>query len=67
MMRGQKWIVDDVACEKPPFPSERRIYECQFARIVRLIDEICTKRIHIEEEIRGRTLTELKEFNRLFF
>ena len=40
-----------------PFFSERRIYESLFAGIVALIDEISTKRIHIEENIRGRETT----------
>ena len=39
------------------FFSERRIYESLFAGIVALIDEISTKRIHIEENIRGRETT----------
>ena len=33
-----------------PFSSERRIHESLFAWIVGLIDEISTKRIHIEEK-----------------
>ena len=41
-----------------PFFSERRVYdESLFAGIVALIDEISTKRIHIEEKIRGREAT----------
>ena len=40
-----------------PFFSERRIYESLLAGIVALIDEISTKRIHIEENIRGREAT----------
>ena len=40
-----------------PFFSERRIYESLLAGIVALIDEISTKRIHIEEKIRGREAT----------
>ena len=40
-----------------PFFSERRIYESLFAGIVALIDEISTKRIRIEENIRGRETT----------
>ena len=40
-----------------PFFSERRVYESLFAGIVALIDEIGTKRIHIEKKIRGRETT----------
>ena len=36
-----------------PFSSERRVYEGQITPIVGLIDEISTKRIHMEEKIRG--------------
>ena len=36
------------------FSSERRVYESEFAWIVGLIEEINIKRIHIEEEIRGK-------------
>ena len=32
-----------------PFFSERRVYGSLFARVVALIDEISTKRIHIEQ------------------
>ena len=48
MFTSGNWT-DDVAS----FSSERRVYESEFASIVGLIDEISTKRIHIEEEIRG--------------
>ena len=40
-----------------PFFSERRVYGSLFARVVALIDEISTKRIHIEEQIRGNVLS----------
>ena len=40
-----------------PFFSERRVYESLFAGIVALIDEISSKRIHIEEKIRAREAT----------
>ena len=40
-----------------PFFSERRVCESLFAGVVALIDEISTKRIHIEENIRGREAT----------
>ena len=51
-----------------PFFSERRIYESLLAGIVALIDEISTKRIHIEENIRGREATtgDMSAVRRLF-
>ena len=48
MFTNGNWTDDVVS-----FSSERRVYESEFAGIVGLIDEISTKRIHIEEEIRG--------------
>ena len=44
-------------CTAVLFFSQRRVHESLFAGTVALIDEISTKRIHIEEKIKGREAT----------
>ena len=60
MQDRARWIRFQVEIERTtyllysrPFFSHRRVYESLFAGIVALIDEISTKRIHMEEKIRG--------------
>ena len=59
MDQAYKWKLNGRRglCIAASFSSERRVYESDFARIEGLIDEISTKGIHIEEEIRGNFLS----------
>ena len=64
MQDRARWIRFQVEIERTTYPvysrpffSQRRVYESLFAGTVALIDEISTKRIHIEEKIKGREAT----------